>query len=581
MRPHILATSAFAALLSTSHSFQIPSYVHCPPLGPVLPPPSDPSQNEAVQTAVFAITAAFQNLTSGLNDTAISIGVTSIHEDTPLLDLHWTPPSRNPNGTDKVDRDTIYRVGSISKTYTVLALLQLADKIQWTDPVTKYVPELRDLYSSEDTSAVTAVDWDEVTIEALASHLGDIPANFGFDLGNEPKPWSKYGLPVLNSSQVSGCGGEPDEAGCTRQTFFAKFGRRHPVYAPWTTPVYSNMGFAILGFVIESVTNQTYEEVINQAVLSPLNLTRTSVSTPTDKNVVEATWFGSDLGIEIPSGGYYASTSDLLAFGSAILNSRLLTPAQTRRWLKPLTHTSSLGISVGAPWEIARGVSLTADNRTIDIYTKSGMIGEYVGILALIPDYDLVLTFLSAGSSASYGVVYPAVTQILQALLPAVEQAGKAEANSTFAGTYQLKSSNTSITISVDDNGPGLKVSDWFTDGDSMGENWPVISAPAGTQPGSPMPGAGVGVRLYPTNLQAGNKQAWRAVFDTVSSAAEAAAEDAQLFFPQGTCLSWSSIDSTTYGLNGLDDFVFNMDETSGQASSVTLRGLRKTLVRV
>lgn len=283
------------------------------------------------------------------------------------------------------------------------------------------------------------------------------------------------------------------------------------------------------------------------------------------------------------SGGFYASTSDLLTFGSAILSSRLLTLTQTRRWLKPLTHTSSLGVSVGAPWEIARGVNLTADQRTIDFYTKSGEIGEYVGILVLVPDYGLVVSVLSAGASASYSIVYGGLTQIFHALLPAVEQAGKDEANRTFAGRYQMKgdsNSNTSITISIDADGPGLKVSDWYTHGESMQQNWPVISAPAGTPPASPAPAPGVGVRLYPTDLQSGNKRAWRAVFDTVSSAAEAAAQDAQLFFPQGSCLSWSTIDNTIYGLNGMEEVVFDLDE-SGRASSVTLRGLRETLVRV
>lgn len=60
------------------------------------------------------------------------------------------------------------------------------------------------------------------------------------------------------------------------------------------------MGYAILGFVIESVTNKTYEDWLKETVLTPLNLTRTSIATPTDENVVKSTWFGSDLGIENP-----------------------------------------------------------------------------------------------------------------------------------------------------------------------------------------------------------------------------------------------------------------------------------------
>lgn len=168
-------TAALAACISTARGVEVPSYTHCPPLGPVLPAPSSLSKSKAVQTAVAGIKAYFQNNTATLKDTAVSLSAVSLHEDTPLLDLHWTPPSRSPESKNKIDRDTVYRVGSMSKAYTALAVLTLADKIQLTDPVTKYVPELRDLYKGQnDKSAVTAVDWDEVTVEALMSHLADI-----------------------------------------------------------------------------------------------------------------------------------------------------------------------------------------------------------------------------------------------------------------------------------------------------------------------------------------------------------------------------------------------------------------------
>lgn len=166
-----------SAFISASYGLQVPSYLHCPPLGPVLPAPSNPSNSSAVQQIVSTITAAFHNLTSELNGTAVSIGVTSAREDKPLLDLHFTPPAGSLNGTSKVDRNTVYRVGSISKVYAAFILMKLTNKLRWSDPVTKYVPELLELYNGQEKSAITAVDWNEVTIEALLSHLGNIPAN--------------------------------------------------------------------------------------------------------------------------------------------------------------------------------------------------------------------------------------------------------------------------------------------------------------------------------------------------------------------------------------------------------------------
>lgn len=65
--------------------------------------------------------------------------------------------------------------------------------------------------------------------------------------------------------------------------------------------------------------------------------------------------------------------------------------------MKPLTFTSSIGLAVGAPWEIVRGPNLTTDGCIIDFYAKAGDVGDYSAILALVPDYDLVIAMNLAG----------------------------------------------------------------------------------------------------------------------------------------------------------------------------------------
>lgn len=47
--------------------------------------------------------------------------------------------------------------------------------------------------------------------------------------------------------------------------------------------------------------------------------------------------------------GYYSSANDLTTIGSSILSPALLPAELTRKWLKPLTHTSSLFTSIGGP----------------------------------------------------------------------------------------------------------------------------------------------------------------------------------------------------------------------------------------
>jgi CubicO group peptidase (beta-lactamase class C family) len=149
----------------------------CPPLGPILPAPTAPSQDATFQALLTKIDAVFLNLTSALNQTAVSVGVKSIHEDTPFLDLHYTPPKFNVSGVHKVDGNTVYRVGSLTKVFTALGVLQLATegKINLADPVTKYVPRLGALSGSN--TSMTSVDWNTVTVEALMSHMGGVPVD--------------------------------------------------------------------------------------------------------------------------------------------------------------------------------------------------------------------------------------------------------------------------------------------------------------------------------------------------------------------------------------------------------------------
>lgn len=60
------------------------------------------------------------------------------------------------------------------------------------------------------------------------------------------------------------------------------------------------------------------------------------------------------------AGGIYSTANDLTALGSAILNYSVLSSAATRKWLKPVSLTSGLGTSMGAPWEILRSTNLVS-----------------------------------------------------------------------------------------------------------------------------------------------------------------------------------------------------------------------------
>jgi len=270
-----------------------------------------------------------------------------------------------------------------------------------------------------------------------------------------------------------------------------------------------------------------------------------------------------DLLIQISAGSLYSSTSDMVSLGRSILSSQFLKLPQTRRWMKPLTHTADLHFSIGAPWEIFR-IQLPSTSRVIDLYTKDGGIGVYSSEIVLIPEWGIGLSILEAGTSSALGVIFQMIAEIMG---PALEAAARKEADTAYSGHYVSSDPklNSSITITTDDSLSGLGVTSWISNGTDMLNTVALLLVPNPS------------IRLYSTGLKKklsdGNSLvSWRAVIDNMDQS------NATSFFP--TCLNWGSVDGLMYGTIAVDDFVFTVGR-DGMATSVEPRVLRSTLNRV
>ncbi|KAK3312304.1 beta-lactamase/transpeptidase-like protein [Apodospora peruviana] len=520
--------------------------------------------------------------TGALNTSAIAIGVKSIHEDKLLLEYAYTPDEkyRDPRGMQKVDSDTVFRLASLSKVFTMLAVLQQNGTIGLEDPITKFVPELKDLHKQarEDTPIWT-VDWERITIGALASHLGGIGADLPTDIA-EVADFEEYGFPPRNDSRLLHCSGFFGQPECDRSVFFARFGERPPVQLPFSpNTVYSNIGFALLGFAVESVTQKHFVDYLDDEIWGPLGMTHTFATKPDDDSLLyiprDDIWWNATLGFESPAGAYYSSINDLHKFGDALLQHRLLDDTATRKWLKPVTETSSSGQLIGQPWEIFRTQNVTVDGRLIEFYTKGGDIKTYHSILALIPDYDLVASVLISGAATSGYDVLLIFSQLAQALLPAIEKAGKEENEVVFVGTYTDEATNSTISFSIDD-APGLNIATWVVRGVDVlttagGLDLPPVFPPPVTNP--------VRFRLYPTTVKTDRQSSWRAM-PSGASAEETAAFDSQFVWAMASCSTWAAQDRVVYMLQSYDHFVFTLDEEGKKATNVELVGYGVTLTR-
>jgi CubicO group peptidase (beta-lactamase class C family) len=145
-----------------------------------------------------------------------------------------------------VDADTVFRIASMTKSFTAIAILQLRDagKLSLDDPAERYVPELKDL-------KYPTADAPRITIRHLLSHSEGFP---------EDNPWGDRQL-ADSEEQFSRMlrGGIP----------FSN--------APGIAYEYSNYGFAILGRVVANVSGRPYDAYVADNILKPLGMSSTTL----------------------------------------------------------------------------------------------------------------------------------------------------------------------------------------------------------------------------------------------------------------------------------------------------------------
>ena len=247
----------------------------------------------------------------------------------------------------RVDENTLFHYGSITKTLTAIAIMQLRDrhKLSLDDPITRWVPELRGVHDAYGSI-------DSVTLRMLLSHTA------GFQGPTWPYTEGRVWEPF-----------EPT----TWNQLVAMMPYQEVHFKPGSKYSYSNPGFIYLARVIEALSGDPWETYIQKNIFAPLSLTRSYFgATPyylaqhrsnsyamgrTKEGRDSSVTYGRDFdpGITIPNGGWNAPLADLasyLAFltnstrGDATLRSRydaVLARASLEEMWRPVATTSTDG----------------------------------------------------------------------------------------------------------------------------------------------------------------------------------------------------------------------------------------------
>lgn len=181
----------FISLLSTtlwlrSSSAELSQFQPCPLLGPYLPPPRLDATSPTLQAATKNFTAAFDQYIAAAdgkygpispNTTSFSVvifaGSTYIPKDgdeAPFLFEYHHAATAVENGP--LNANSIFAIGDLTQIFTALAVLLEMGDDAWSRSIVEYIPELK--MASGNASQIDTVQWEDVTLGALASHLGGI-----------------------------------------------------------------------------------------------------------------------------------------------------------------------------------------------------------------------------------------------------------------------------------------------------------------------------------------------------------------------------------------------------------------------
>ena len=153
--------------------------------GPLYPKPNNFAASAALQTALANVTTYFDWLDSypaGGGNNSYSIQIFSGHSSTFIFDHHHAASTlanttKSAGGATTVNGDTVYRIGSLTKIFTMyLFLLGAGDQYLYR-PITDFVPELATIAASKTGNAISKVSWSEITIAELASHTAGIASD--------------------------------------------------------------------------------------------------------------------------------------------------------------------------------------------------------------------------------------------------------------------------------------------------------------------------------------------------------------------------------------------------------------------
>lgn len=283
---------------------------------------------------------------------------------------------------------TLASIGSITKAFTAAAILKLAEdnKLSTDDGLKKFFKEV-------------PPDKANITIHQLLTHS----SGFGEFLTNDGGDYARV---------------EKDE-------FLARAFAEPLAFEPGSKAVYSNLGYSILGIIIEQLSGTDYETFLANELFRPLGIEETGYHFPTKtKNTIAVgyrngnRWGTHQERFEKAGGGPFwnlkgnggllASLNDMYLWITGLNHYSVLTRESVEKMFSPLIVEDGTG---GRSF-FGYGCNISTSRRNTKVISNGGSNGIFFAQLFRFPEEGVVFFMVTNESSINAGMVLPNVTQL-------------------------------------------------------------------------------------------------------------------------------------------------------------------------
>jgi CubicO group peptidase (beta-lactamase class C family) len=316
---------------------------------------------------------------------------------------------------------TIFQVASLAKQFTAAIILKLQEqgKLTVSDRVSKYFPGYP--------------NGDKITIHQLLNHTSGI--------------YNYTDNRVFNATDQS--------IPVTLDSMIGLFSHQPLNFEPGTKFAYSNSGYTMLGYIIEKITGNPYQQVLESMIIRPLRLSNTGYDFISLADSNKSTGYYSYTDEDQPvakyvhptilytTGALFSTVEDLYTWHKALMGSRFLSAAS-----KLQLYTPGAG-PYGYGWFAD---SLFGKKRV----SHDGNVSGFKANINRFPDDDVCVIALSNANSSSVGGLVRLLVTILYQQpyqLPAPKTATilSDEILASYTGLYAFDSS-TAVTILLKDH---------------------------------------------------------------------------------------------------------------------------------